>query len=76
MKIEATMHAGLYQPPTGRPCWHTVPVAARALGVSESAIRRALRRAGVSRIVGRSVSGLVEIRASGADYRGFMPYAY
>lgn len=70
-KLTATYHAGMYQPPAGRPCWHTVRDAADAAGVSEATVRRALRQRGAR--VGRTVSGMVEIRAAGRV--GFVPVA-
>lgn len=74
-QITATMRAGTYQPPAGRPCWHTVRDAADALGVSESRIHRAMRSAGVQRVRGGTVAGMVEIAVSGSDRRGYVPYA-
>jgi hypothetical protein len=73
----ATMHEGMYQPPSGCPCWHDVKGAAAALGVSEATVRRAARRAGVKQIAGRAVAGMVELYAvypDGVTGSGYMPY--
>ena len=72
-RIEATMHAAMYQPPIGCPVWHTVADAAQASGASAAAIRRAARRAGVARISGRCVAGHVALRVGGRV--GYLPYA-
>lgn len=70
-KLTALYHAAMYQPPAGRPCWHTVRDAAEAANVSESTVRRALRQHGAR--VGRTVSGMVELRTAGRV--GFVPVA-
>ena len=72
--ISATQHAGMYQPPSGCPCWHTIQDAARALGVSVSTVRRAVaRQTGVKVIHGPSVAGMVELQC-GHSRTGYMPY--
>lgn len=72
-QIEATRHHETYQPPLGVPCWHAPEDAAQGMGVSVRAVRRAARAAGVKRIRGRAVAGMVEMARG--DRRGFMPYA-
>lgn len=72
-RISAIKHTETYQPPIGAPCWHTVRDAARATGLSERAIRRACRLAGVTRVSGRTVRGMVELYADGRA--GWMPYS-
>lgn len=67
--ITTSYHVGMYQPPSGRPVWHTVRDAAEATGAKSDAIRRSLRRHGVR--VGRTVSGMVEMHIAGRV--GFMP---
>lgn len=71
--IDATKHDGMYQPPTGCPVWHTVSDAAESCGASGAAIRRAAKRAGVVRISGRSVAGMIAIRAGGR--LGYLPFS-
>jgi len=71
-KTEATKHDGMYQPPLDCPCWHTVSDAAAASGASAASIRRAAKRAGVVRIGGGYVAGMVEISACGRT--GYMPF--
>ena len=71
--IDATKHHGMHQPPTGCPVWHTVADAAQSCGASKAAIRRAAKRAGVVRISGPSVAGMVAIRAGGR--LGYLPFS-
>ena len=71
--VIATRHEAMYQPASGSPCWHSVKDAASASGASESAIRRALRAAGVTRVAGPAVRGMVELCANGRT--GYLPYA-
>lgn len=74
IKVEATQHTAMYQPPMGSPCWHTIEDASKATGVSESALRRAIKRGtAVQRINGGAVAGMVEIAANGRT--GYLPYA-
>ena len=71
--IDAAKHYGMYQPPMGCSVWYTVSDAAEACGASKAAIRRAAKRAGVVRISGRSVAGMVAIRAGGC--LGYLPFS-
>ena len=71
--IDAAKCDGMYQPPLACPVWHTVADAAKSCGASESAIRRAAKRAGVVRISGPSVAGHVLIRAGGR--LGYLPFS-
>lgn len=75
--ITATIHRSTYQPPNGVPVWHTIGDACRAMGASETSIRRAMRAAGVQRVAGASVAGMVELRASITNgFRtGYVPFA-
>ena len=70
--MKATRHENMFQPPHGQPVWHTVRDAAVASGATESQIRRAVSKAGVIKISGRSVRGMVELSANGKT--GFLPY--
>lgn len=74
-KVEGEKHQGMYQPPMGKPVWHTAHDAARAMAVSVSAVRRAARRAGVVRIAGRTVAGMVRLNVVDSSVVGYMPYA-
>jgi hypothetical protein len=71
--VVANAYPGLYQPPTGRPCWHTIRDAAEATRASEGAIRYAARAAGVVHVSGRTVRGMVEISVGGRV--GYVPYS-
>jgi hypothetical protein len=71
--IYATKYLGMHQAPTGCPVWHTVADAAESCGASKAAIRLAAKRAGVVRISGPSVAGMVAIRADGR--LGFLPFS-
>ena len=72
--MEATKHEGMYQPPLSYPVWHNVADAAKALGVSESAVRRACRKAGVKRIRG-PVAGMVELTSAERPRPGYLSYS-
>lgn len=71
--ITATIHRSTYQPPDGVPVWHTIGDACRATGASETSIRRAMRAAGVQRVAGSSVAGMVEI--TNGFRTGYVPFA-
>lgn len=52
---------------TGLRAHYSVAEAARAMGVSETTIRRAAKAAGVARIAGRTVAGGILIAARPVD---------
>lgn len=70
--VSAVAHVGVYQPPDGVPVWHTISDAARATGASETSIRRAMRAAGVQRVAGQSVAGMVEV--TNGFRTGYVPF--
>ncbi len=78
MSVKAEKFDGLYQPPTGFPCWHGASEAADLLGVSVSTVRKVVRAAGVRKVSGRTVAGMVKLyveTADGVTRAGYMPYA-
>lgn len=73
-EITAIQHKGMYQPPMGKPCWHTVADAADAMDVTESEIIAAIRNlTKVRTIEGPAVAGMVELQA-GHGETGYLPY--
>lgn len=72
-RITAVKHAGMYQPPTGSPCWHRIEDAAKGLGKSISAIRRAInKQTDVQVLHGQTVAGMIELSSEGRP--GYLPY--
>lgn len=73
-RIEAVQHRKMYQPPIGRPCWHGVDDAARAMDVSEEDVIAAVSdQTDVRTIEGPSVAGMIEIQC-GHSETGYLPY--
>lgn len=73
IKMQSTRHEGMYQPPVGRAVVHTVRDAAEWLRCSPDAVRRAAKGAGVIRIRGNSVRGMVELTSGSRT--GYLPYS-
>ena len=70
--MQATLKPGMYQPPIGRPCVHSVRDAAAYFPASTSTIRRACAKAGVRTISGATVHGMVELTMGGRT--AYLPY--